>query len=283
MKKFIPATLIALFVALFVGMVTSPAQADSALVDQINRLTIAVENETGYDRSQFNHWIDADKDGCDTRAEVLLVEAIAAPTIEEGCKLTGGKWYSYYDGATWSDASDVDIDHLVALREAWGSGAYDWTKAQREAYANDLDLASALVAVTDNVNSSKGDKDPAEWLPNLGVCRYASEWVSVKTKWKLTIDADEKYTLLDIAQKCEPAPEPTIEPTTGPTATPTPTPTPTPATTPATTPTVQPTPGGGATLPVTGTSGLAILGGALFLLAIGVFVYYLTRQRRFIS
>ncbi len=68
---------------------------------------------------------------------------------------------SYYDDATWSDQADLDIDHVVALAEAWDSGASGWTTAQRRAFANDLGDERCLVAVTDSVNQAKGDEDPA--------------------------------------------------------------------------------------------------------------------------
>ena len=85
-------------------------------------------------------------------------------SADSGCAATSGSWYSPYDGATWTAASDVDIDHMVPLAEAWSSGASSWTTAQRQAFANDL-TRPQLIAVTDNVNQSKGDQDPAKWLP----------------------------------------------------------------------------------------------------------------------
>ncbi len=80
------------------------------------------------------------------------------------CYPTSGRWYSPYDGATWTAASDLDIDHMVPLAEAWASGAWAWTTSRRQTYANDLG-GPELWAVTDNVNQSKSDKDPAEWQP----------------------------------------------------------------------------------------------------------------------
>jgi len=86
-------------------------------------LTITEDKLTGYDRSLFKHWIDADKDGCDTRAEVLIEEAIVKPKVGPKCKLTGGKWLSAYDGKTVINSSLLDVDHMVPLAEAWRSGA----------------------------------------------------------------------------------------------------------------------------------------------------------------
>ncbi|MFD0525252.1 GmrSD restriction endonuclease domain-containing protein [Paractinoplanes durhamensis] len=118
-----------------------PAQAATVsqpLRTMVANLPVATEVRTGYDRDLFNLWIDADGDGCNTRYEVLIDEATTKPTVGSGCSLTGGKWLSYYDGATWTDPSDIDIDHMVPLAEAWDSGARNWTAAQRESYANDL-------------------------------------------------------------------------------------------------------------------------------------------------
>jgi hypothetical protein len=100
-----------------------------------------------------------------TRNEVLIAEATTKPTIGASCKLTGGRWHSYYDNADWTLASDLDIDHLVPLAEAWDSGARNWTAAQREQYANDLGDARDLVAVTDNVNQAKGDRTRPSGCP----------------------------------------------------------------------------------------------------------------------
>ena len=109
-------------------------------------------------------------------------------------------WYSWYDGAVWSNASDVDIDHLVALKEAWESGARNWTTDRRRLFANDLDYPVSLFAVTDNVNASKSDRDPAEWLPPLASarCDYAIHWAQVKIRWGLTIDTAERNILAGI-------------------------------------------------------------------------------------
>ena len=130
-------------------------------------LTVSQDQLTGYNRSLFKHWIDADKDGCDTRAEVLIEEAIVRPKIGKKCAITGGKWLSSYDGKTTSKALDLDIDHLVPLAEAWRSGAWSWTPAQREAFANDLTESRTLVAVSLGLNRSKGDKDVDNWLPKI--------------------------------------------------------------------------------------------------------------------
>ena len=191
---------LALFVALCVGAAPGAANADSLrLRAAVRALPVADETPDGYDRDLFKHWIDADEDCQDTREEVLVAES-RVPV--DGCTVTTGEWFSWYDRATWTQASDVDIDHLVPLKEAWDSGARQWDAATREAYANDLGDSRALVAVTDNVNQSKGDQDVAEWLPDFGVCRYVRQWVAIKLRWSLAVDDAERKVLRHRARHC---------------------------------------------------------------------------------
>jgi hypothetical protein len=195
-------------------------------------LVIAQDYQGSYSRSAFKHWIDADKDGCDTRAEVLIEEAIVKPKIGKKCVLTGGKWRSEYDGKTTSKASDLDIDHLVPLAEAWRSGAWAWSPTQRQAFANDLSEGAALVAVSLGQNRSKGDKDVSDWLPSRGVCGYVYNWITVKIKYSLTVDSKEMLTLQSYISSCNLSEfKPVSTATPVPTVTPAPTPTPTPTAT----------------------------------------------------
>ncbi|SCL27029.1 Protein of unknown function [Micromonospora nigra] len=168
----------------------------------VANLPVSTEVRTGYSRDLFPHWIDADRDGCNTRYEVLIAEATTRPSVGSGCYLTGGRWYSYYDNVYWTQPSDLDIDHLVPLAEAWDSGARNWTTSRRQAFANDLGDVRSLVAVTDNVNQAKGDQDPAEWLPTNQRCRYVGEWAAVKTRWRLSVNSAEKNTLTSLANSC---------------------------------------------------------------------------------
>ncbi|KAG8726733.1 hypothetical protein FRC11_014611, partial [Ceratobasidium sp. 423] len=131
----------------------------------LSGLTVAVDsNSPAYSRDLFPTW-DTISGTCNTRETVLKRDGTNVIT-DSSCAATSGTWVSPYDGATWTAASDLDIDHVVPLKEAWVSGARDWTTARREALANDL-TRPQLLAVTDNVNQSKGDKDPAKWMPPL--------------------------------------------------------------------------------------------------------------------
>ena len=197
-------TLLALLLALLVG---SPAvayaeQYSAPLQTAVADLTVATEVRTGYDRDLFQHWIDADGDGCSTRNEVLLAEADDPPTVSGTCTLSGGRWFSYYDRVSWTNPADLDIDHMVPLAEAWDSGARTWTSTVRRDFANDLGDYRSLVAVTDNVNQSKGDQDPGTWLPQYDRCRYLREFVAVKHRWRLTVDSSEKAAMTSLASSC---------------------------------------------------------------------------------
>ncbi|TDC21218.1 HNH endonuclease [Streptomyces sp. 8K308] len=164
-------------------------------------------SRAGYSRERFRHWVDTDRDGCDTREEVLLAEAAVKPRVTGRCVITPGTgtWRSWYDRITLATSTDVDIDHMVPLAEAWESGASVWSPAARRAYANDLADPRALVAVHDSANQSKGDQDPAEWMPPAAsaTCRYITAWVVIKTRYGLTADPVEHAAIEDVAAGCD--------------------------------------------------------------------------------
>ncbi|WP_078862619.1 HNH endonuclease family protein [Streptomyces sp. NRRL F-5123] len=176
--------------------------------DALAQLPVTAEDRTGYQRTAFKHWVDADKDGCDTRKEVLKAEAIVAPVQGPGCVLTGGEWYSPYDDTYFTDARALDIDHLVPLAEAWDSGASAWTAKEREAYANDLGDARDLIAVSAKSNRSKADQDPSTWLPPAAGyrCTYVTDWIADKIRWGLSVDAGEQAALEQDLAACPDAP-----------------------------------------------------------------------------
>ncbi|MFJ2273896.1 HNH endonuclease family protein [Streptomyces sp. NPDC087866] len=193
----------------------APDGSGLSLAEAIKKIPVAAEKRAGYKRDSFKHWVDEDQDGCSTRQEVLIAEAVTAPKQGERCALTGGSWRSYYDEAEVTDARNLDIDHMVPLAEAFDSGAYDWTPERRQAYANDLTAERSLVAVTAKTNRSKADKDPAAWMPpsDSAACTYLVDWTATKLRWGLTADEAEQKALLERAEPCadsvvtyEPAP-----------------------------------------------------------------------------
>ena len=246
---------LAISFALFISLIQAPASASTL------QLVVAEDKTTGYKRTAFKHWIDVDKNGCNTRAEVLIEEAVVKPKIGAKCKLTGGKWFSAYDGKTITNASLLDVDHMVPLAEAWRSGAWEWSAAQRQAFANDLDNFDALIAVTLSTNRSKRDKDPAFWMPAKEPCTYTENWIAIKSKYSLTVDTKEAAKLNSLIISCglsiSNTPTPVATPTPIVSATPTVsatttiTPTPTPATV------ITPTP-----TPVASSSSLIVTPGA---------------------
>jgi hypothetical protein len=174
----------------------------STALNRLHSLTVEAESHhASYDRDLFPHWITI-TGSCNTREQVLKRDG-SGVVVNGSCYPTAGSWYSPFDGATWTDPSDVDIDHMVPLAEAWSSGAWAWSTAQRQTYANDLG-GPELWAVTDNVNQSKGDRDPAGWRPPLGSfhCLYARAWIQVKWYYDLSVDSAEKSALGNMLGSC---------------------------------------------------------------------------------
>ncbi|GHA67904.1 HNH endonuclease family protein [Streptomyces termitum] len=193
------------------GLATAAPSAQAAMPTPVSAatartylasLTVKAEGSlSGYSRDLFPHWI-TQSGTCNTRETVLKRDGSNVVT-DSACASVSGSWYSPYDGATWTAASDLDIDHLVPLAEAWRSGANSWTTAQRQGLANDL-TRPQLIAVTDNVNQSKGDQDPASWLPSRTAyrCTYVRAWVQVKYYYKLSVDSAEKSALQSVLNGC---------------------------------------------------------------------------------
>lgn len=161
----------------------------------LKSLATKSEQGSGYSRSKFSHW--SSKNGCDTRARVLKSESRGPVSTTSSCTVISGNWFSKYDGVTTTNPSEFDIDHMVPLAEAWGSGAKKWNAATRKAFANDTGYGGSLIAVTASTNRSKSDRDPAEWMPpNAGYrCTYAKTWIATKYRWKLSVDRAERRAL----------------------------------------------------------------------------------------
>lgn len=170
----------------------------------VRQLAVAAEDNIGYDRDRyFGDWIDADGDCQNTRHEVLIAESQVPPTLSaRRCTVTAGAWRSFYDGRLYTSPSQVDVDHLVPLAEAWGSGARSWTQARRVAFANDLGVAYALNAMPGALNSAKAARGPESWMPPVNRCRYVEIWTAVKHRWRLRVDPAERAALVGFADAC---------------------------------------------------------------------------------
>lgn len=153
------------------------------------------------DRFGYDQGLDADGDGCITRKEVLIRDHIGPVRVSKSCAVHG-RWKSLYDDRVTTDASKLQIDHLVPLAEAWHAGAWRWPRAKQIAFGNDLGYRWELQAVTASLNQDKGDKDPAKWLPRKNRCTYVKAWIGVKARWALTVDRAEKSALRKVLATC---------------------------------------------------------------------------------
>ncbi|MCH7233074.1 proprotein convertase P-domain-containing protein [Glycomyces sp. L485] len=167
----------------------------STAQSELGALTVAAESHnSSYDRSLFPHWRSVGG-GCTARQYVLSRDGSNVQTGSD-CQPDSGSWQSDFDNTWTSSVSNATIDHVVALHEAWGSGAWAWSTSQRQAFANDIDSPQLWIA-SSSVNSSKSSYDPAEWMPpNIAVrCDYVKAWIHVKYLYDLTVDPAEKSAL----------------------------------------------------------------------------------------
>jgi hypothetical protein len=175
--------------------------------------TLAVKGrapKTGYERSQFGPaWSDVDRNGCDTRNDILnrdLTSIIYKPGTHN-CLVLSGTLIDPYSGEKIAfergvaTSSEVQIDHVVALSNAWQTGAFKLTYEKRLAFAND---PMNLLAVKGRLNSQKGDGDAATWLPPRKDirCAYVAQQIVVKAKYGLWVTPPEKAAMIGLLSKC---------------------------------------------------------------------------------
>ena len=210
---------IALVLSLLVAGV-SPAQADSVLSGLSiieSQITKGRAPKTGYTRAQFGQtWADVDRNGCDTRNDILKRDLTAEVFKEKTreCVVLSGTLIDPFSGETINfvrgnvSSMEVQIDHVVALSNAWQTGAFKLSIKDRTAFAND---PLNLLAVKGRLNSQKRDGDAATWLPPLKSyrCDYVSRQIAVKIKYKLWFTAPEKEAMIRILKSCPEKPLPT--------------------------------------------------------------------------
>lgn len=166
--------------------------------------------KTGYTRAQFGQtWADVNRNGCDTRNDILQRDLtnLSFRAGTRDCVVESGKLVDPYSGITINfikgvkSSMEVQIDHVVALSNAWQTGAFKLTIEKRTQFANDPDN---LLAVQGRLNSQKGDGDAATWLPPLKSyrCTYVSKQISIKAKYGLWVTAPEKAAMKSILAKC---------------------------------------------------------------------------------
>jgi len=189
-----------------VPLQTNAAPKDAALT-VLNSLSVKGRAaKTGYTRAQFPTWSDLNRNGCDTRNEILnrdLTKVLFKAGTKD-CKVTSGSLLDPYSGKviTFSSTkSNIDIDHVVALSNAWQTGAAYFDKTKRQLIAND---PLNLLAVDYSLNRQKGDGDAATWLPPLKSyrCNYVARQIAVKAKYALWVTSPEKDAIVKILEKC---------------------------------------------------------------------------------
>lgn len=171
----------------------APPDTRPLALDLLAWVSVQNEHRGGYERDLFGYPTGFGG-GCDTREMVLRRDSLTPAQVDPyGCKVLAGDWLSLYDGLHYDQPSELEIDHVVALKEAWDSGAWQWPAAALHAFANDLADVRTLRAVSTATNRAKGDKDPSNWLPpdSNDVCRYVADWVAIKVRWQLSMDQSE--------------------------------------------------------------------------------------------
>ena len=169
--------------------VNEPAVTDAAaqLIEQLRPLVADSDPSLpAYDRAYFAGWVDSDGDCVNTRHEILQMEAADFSMNAEGCAVASGEWFDPYTNRTFTDPRDLDVDHVVALADAWVSGAWEWADELLDRFSNDLGNLNAIAA---GENRSKSAKGPAEYSPSAPAasCAYLTQYATVKIRWSLSI------------------------------------------------------------------------------------------------
>ncbi|MFW7415756.1 GmrSD restriction endonuclease domain-containing protein [Demequina sp. SO4-18] len=187
---------------------TAPASAEAVGTASAAVRDLTVKGrapKTGYSREQFGDgWVDVDRNGCDTRNDMLRLR-LTDRVMSGECKVLEGSLADPFTDSTVrfvrGGASEVDVDHLVALSDAWQKGAATWDFAKRVAFAND---PLNLEPVDAGANRAKGDSDAATWLPpHQGYrCEYVARQAAVKAKYDVWITAAELDAMLRVLDQC---------------------------------------------------------------------------------
>lgn len=161
-----------------------------------------------YDRYDWGGgWSDDDHDCLNTRHEVLMTEELKGSPIlsDDGCLVTGGRWFAAFTGTFVDDPRSLDVDHFVPLANAHRSGGWAWDAATKRRFANDQEEPRHLIAVTASANRSKSDKGPETWRPDDGGywCTYADTWMDIKVRWALSVTSAELSALQDMLATCD--------------------------------------------------------------------------------
>jgi hypothetical protein len=166
-------------------------------------------NSPPYKRSLYRHWIKVPGTCFTVRDAVLAEESTVPVTTTAGasgrCIVATGQWHDPYLGRIHTTAAGMDVDHVVALKEAHVSGGHSWSPAKRQSFANNMTDPSHLIAVDGPENRRKGDKDPAKYLPPNVVyrCQYIAIWIHIKRSGDLSMDQAEAAKVREVKDDCD--------------------------------------------------------------------------------
>ncbi len=180
-----------------------------AALNSLNKLAVKGRApKTGYSRDKFPHWRDPDRNGCDARNDILKrdLTMVSFRAGSDNCKVIAGKLLDPFSNKEIifdlsQSSSNIDIDHVVALSNAWQTGGFQLTTLQRTNFAND---PLNLIAVDFRLNRQKGDGDAATWLPPYKSyrCTYVARQVLVKEKYRLWVTPPEKAAISRLLDSC---------------------------------------------------------------------------------
>lgn len=193
----------------------SENQTTEEATTNLNALTVKPAEDVAYNRDEWKYWTNV-RPCWTVREEVLYLEAVpatqqlkdkdgnATSNLEDACEITGGEWVDPYSGQTFTNPSDLDIDHMIPLSYAASAGGQNWDSAKKESYANSLDYPNHLIAVDKGENRSKGDKGPGAWKPSNTAhhCQYAKDWIAISTTWNLSITSSDAEALKNMLATC---------------------------------------------------------------------------------
>jgi len=155
-----------------------------------------------YNRKEWPHWVDADRDCQNTRHEILIRDSKSKVkySSKDKCKVKRAKWFGVYTGYTFESPRSLDIDHIVPLKNAHSNGGRHWSRTRKKDFANDPEN---LVAVSSTANRQKGNRGPDQWRPRKRYwCTYARKWINIKDKYNLRYNKKEEHALDEMLATC---------------------------------------------------------------------------------
>tara|TARA_B100000686_G_scaffold350516_1_gene446711 strand:+ start:183 stop:2183 length:2001 start_codon:yes stop_codon:yes gene_type:complete len=186
---------------------TSTSPSLNPIDSKIELVIVEVpSNLPQYDRDDWKHWIDEDGDCQNIRHEVLIAESLTDVNFKDNanCLVANGEWLDPFTATKVTDATKLDVDHMVPLKNAHESGGWTWNQQKKMDYANHIQYEDHLIAVTASANRQKGARGPDEWKPSNEEywCDYAQDWIAIKVEWNLTATNSEWAALQDMLDSC---------------------------------------------------------------------------------